>query len=121
MCRSGEDALRRCLIHFLGKTSAVVAYFRTAQDDKLGFGGMIKWEKGSNVITWIEEDGTRQSAMFGPEGTLESLIACGQILDDWIAKTPTRAEQWRLIKDDFTLVWEALKSAHGMPIINNVA
>jgi hypothetical protein len=82
---------------------------------------MIKWEKGSKVITWIEEDGTRQSAMFGPEGTLESLIECNEILGDWIAKTPTRAEQWRLIKDDFNLVWEALGSAHGMPIINNVA
>jgi len=74
--------------------------------------------KGSNLITWSyeERDTTvQESAIFGPEGTDESRESCRYALEGWVGKTPRRAEQWDLIKDDYLLVWKALERAFGLP------
>jgi len=114
------DALRRCLKQFLNQTSSVVALFRTREDDgKLGFNGMIKWDKGSNVITWTDDKDQRK-ATFGPEGTLESRDRCRAALNVWVEKTPSRIEQWALIKDDFMLVWDTLEKAFGKPKVDDI-
>jgi len=84
---------------------------------------MIKWEKGSSVITWTHEDHgiiVQNSAIFGPEGTPESSSNCYRILmEDWVQIKPTRAEQWALIKDDFELVWDTLEIVFGMSKIKS--
>jgi len=120
MCHGEEDALRRCLKQFLQQISTVVALFRTTEDEKLDFNGMIRWEKGSNVITWTDQDddGTtvQKSAIFAPEGSPESRAICHNFLQKgWVQRTPSRVEQWDLIKDDFMLLWKALEKAFGLP------
>jgi len=77
---------------------------------------MIRWEKGSKVITWTDQE--QGTARFCSEGTRESRNLCRRaLMTKWAKKTPTRAEQWRLIKDDFLQVWNALEVAFGMPIL----
>jgi len=114
------DALRRCLKQFLNETPSVVALFRTREDDgKLGFNGMMKWDKGSNVITWTDDE-DQHKVTFGPEGTLESRDKSLAALDLWVTKTPSRIEQWALINDDFMLVWDTLDRAFGKPKADDI-
>jgi len=90
------------------------------QDGKLNFDGLIKWQKGSNIITWSDDEGQR-TAIFGPEGTMESRGMCRRVLmEDWMKRRPSRTAQWILIKDDFMLLWEALEKAFGNPKIDDI-
>jgi hypothetical protein len=77
---------------------------------------MIRWEKGTSIITWADEE--QGSAIFCSEGIEESRDLCyDALIRVWVIKTPTRAEQWGLIKDNFLQVWNALETAFGMPIL----
>jgi hypothetical protein len=114
----------RCLVQNITNPS-VLALFRTMDGQQCAFDGLVRWEKGSNIITWTSEDAEEADAEVTwtmstyravfQDASEELAWDCIAKLRLWLERKPFRYEQFKIIEKDFILVWDALVLRFGLP------
>lgn len=118
-CAGALAAIKVCLIQFL-ETPVVVTLFRGMDESGAClYESIFTWKKGSSTLEcyrFNEENSQLQWRwVFTNEGTEASKAQCLSCLSDWLAKRPTRKEQFKIMERDFFLWFDGMIVSFGQP------